>query len=203
MNTRISSTYNKLSTKVHISPLSELLPLALKLALELKDLDFEKWIHLEYEGYFNTNPYLTSEIKVPKYRIVVGNYLDIYARLINVQNPKFNFINEYRLRHGVAELENLSKNEQFITISDPDLMDFVNKNLNINALCFRFSPSCIQDVLSSIRARLIDNLSKIKIKYDIKITSSTEITNRWTRDNKIGVIVGIIGVIVAIVLANK
>ena len=206
LDAKISSVYNELNTKIHTSPLSELLPLALKLAVELKDSNFEKWLHLEYEGYFNTNPYLTNDIEVPKYRIVVGNYFDTYGRLINIQNPKLTFINEYRLRNGIAELENLSKKGSFIHIYDSNLMELINKNLHINAFRFSFSPSCIQDVLSSVRSRLINNLDKIKIKYNLKITSPTKGTNKWTHDSKIGcisVIVAIISIVVSIILAKK
>lgn len=188
----IVSTYNELNKNINTSPLSELLPLALKLSIELNANDFTKWLRLEYEGYFNTNTHISSDIIVPEYRTIVGNYVDSYGHLIRVQDPKLSFINEYRLRHGVAELETLIKHDEFINIQDNDLLATLNNNFHVDAYCFKFSPSCVQAILSSIRAKLIDYLSEIQISYDLKPKLVSNNKPKWTRDNKIGCITAII-----------
>ena len=105
MNKSSLTFYQDLLGQTNTAPLSQTMPIALRLARELKQTDFEKWLRLEIGGYFNTNSALTDDIKVPEYRNVAGQHLDKYGRPIAVSS-KLQFVNSVPLRNGIDELEN-------------------------------------------------------------------------------------------------
>lgn len=207
MDNKIISIYTELNNKISTAPLSELLPLALKLSIELHEDKLTQWIYLEYEGYLNTNKYLTSEVIVPEYRTVVGNYYDSFNRLIPIMDPNLRFINEYRLRNGVSELEELAKNKKLTAIQDLDCLSLIYEYLHIKAFCYAFSNTYIHGILTSIRTKLIEEIHNIETIHKLEPIHINKNLSNWTRDNKlalIGIIVavifGIIGIVVSIIL---
>ena len=85
---------------------SEILPKTLTLSKILEDKAFEKWVLLESSGYFNTNPALTKEVKVPEYRKVAGQYHDLHDRpLIFGDAEMAQIVNNYSIRESIAELD--------------------------------------------------------------------------------------------------
>lgn len=85
--------YDQLMKSIEELPLGKALQKTLRVAQELKDNVFEKWIRLELHGYWNTNSALTEEVVVPEYRTVAGYYTDDYGRQLILSDPKAGFIN--------------------------------------------------------------------------------------------------------------
>ena len=107
-----SKIYKQLVSKASSAPLSELFPLVLQIAKVIQRKDLEKWALLEFNGYFNTNPALTKDVIVPKYRTVPGQRKDEFGRPLILEDQELSFINEDRLRQGVSELEQLAKSQK-------------------------------------------------------------------------------------------
>jgi uncharacterized protein (TIGR02391 family) len=142
--------------------LSEIFPSALIFSKELKDKDLEKWLQLEMNGYIRPNPALTADVVVPEYRTVPGQYYDIYGRPLVLSDPKMSFVNEYRLRHGVVELEKFAEYKDFIAIQDSHFIDGIKKHLKVNVYSFKFSPDAILGILDAIKTNLINKIIAIK-----------------------------------------
>jgi len=154
--------YNEILQNLRISKnLSKILPSAFILSKKIEDKELEKWMQLEMSGYFNSNPALTEEVIVPEYRIVPGQYYDIYRRPLIISDPKLRFVNEYRLRHGISELEKLSRSSKLLTIQDPSFLKLIKENLNVEVHSFSFSSTSIIGILDAIKTNLINKLSKI------------------------------------------
>ena len=141
--------------------LSKLLPSVLIIAKKLGDKGLEKWTLLELNGYFSHNEALTKEVEVPEYRTVPGQYHDIHDRPLIVQDPKLHFVNEYRLRHGVSELEKLQKSEDFLSFKDQKFIGLIKDHLGVKVHSFSFSPTSIIGILDGIRTALINKLMAI------------------------------------------
>jgi len=156
--------------------LSEIFPSALILSNTVKDKELEKWIQLEMNGYFNSNPALTEDVVVPEYRIVPGQYHDIYERPLIISDPKMRFVNEYRLRHGALELEKLAESKDFISIQDPSFIDMIRKNLKVDVFSFKFSPNAVLGVLNAIRTDLIKKILNITPQFEIKNNQKLNMT---------------------------
>ena len=135
--------------------LSAVLPKVLTVAKQLNDKDFEKWILLETSGYFNTNPALTDEVKVPDYRKVPGQYHDKYGRPLIIDDPVLFQINNYPIREGVAELEDISKKDGLLSFRNPVAMETLKNSLGVEVDTFAFSANSLKAVINEIRSRLI------------------------------------------------
>lgn len=135
--------------------LSAVLPKVLTVAKQLNDKDFEKWILLETSGYFNTNPALTDEVKVPDYRKVPGQYYDKYGRPLIIDDPILFQINNYPIREGVAELEDNSKKDGLLSFRNPVAMKMLKNSLGVEFDTFSFSANSLKAVINEIRSRLI------------------------------------------------
>jgi len=142
------------------------LPIALRLAQQLENEEFEKWIRLELHGYFNSNPVITEDVVVPKYRTVAGQHSDDFGRPIVITNSELSFVNETRLRFSVAELEQMVSKSEQISTRDPVMTEIIKENLNVVVTIFTFSTKQIPGILSSIKTRLSDYLIEIKPKIE-------------------------------------
>lgn len=91
--------------KIDKRPLSEIFPTVIRMAKSSGNPNLEKWSRLELHGYWNTNEALTDEVVVPEYRTVPGQWLDDFGRVLLIDQPGLEFLNEMRLRQGVLELE--------------------------------------------------------------------------------------------------
>jgi len=162
MNGSVVSLYNDLITTAASAPLNELLLSTLRLAQELGNKELENWVRLEVDGYFDTNPALTEDVIVPKYRTVVGQHSDEFGRPLIIKDPKLGFINENRLRFGVAELEKIANRSEPLTFRDPHLTELIREHLKVEVSRYSFSPIAVSGVLSGIRSKLLDWLNKIR-----------------------------------------
>lgn len=135
--------------------LSAVLPKVLTVAKQLDDKNFEKWILLEISGYFNTNPALTDEVKVPEYRKVPGQYHDKYGRPLIIEDPFLFHVNNYPIREGVAELEDNSKKDGFLSFRNPFAMETLKQYLGVEVDTFVFSANSLKAVINVIKSRLI------------------------------------------------
>src|SRR5437870_1788745 len=128
---RRSMLYRELRAKASTAPLDELLQSLVLLAGEVNDKEVEKWAKLELGGYLRENPEMNKDTVVPEYRTVVGLWHDRYGRPLVIDNPKLQFVNPYRLRNGVAELEQLSQENGPHTLLDPDRAELFQKELSV------------------------------------------------------------------------
>ena len=152
------SRYEELIATVDALELSKLLPKVLRISQELHDSEFEKWIRLELHGYWDTNPALTNDTIVPKYRTVVGYYTDDYGRPLIIKDHRLAFVNEIRLRFGVVEMEGIIGAQGPLTLMDSGLTDLINKNFEVHVTTFNFYPNQINAVMMAIRTELSDRL---------------------------------------------
>jgi uncharacterized protein (TIGR02391 family) len=154
--------YRRILQNAPHAPLSEVIPELLILAQETERSEVAKWAGLELGGYFRGNSALTKEVVVPEYRIVVGQYSDRYGRPLVITDSRLAFVNEYRLRFSVPELERMENRSGLLTIDDPTFTDMIRDKLNVEVHQFCFSPSCVSGVLSGIRARFIEMLQDVR-----------------------------------------
>ena len=91
-------------------PLSQVLPKTLQLSQLLDLQDLEHWSRMELYGY-NQEGGMTEQDIVPEYREVNGRYMDIYDRMLQVPS-NIDFVNGYRFRYGVRQLEELAQKEK-------------------------------------------------------------------------------------------
>ncbi len=153
------SAFEHLSTLAEGGPLSKSLPSALRIATEIEDDDFASWIRLELMGYFSDNPAMKKETIVPEYRSVPGQWSDDFGRVLVLDDPRLEFVNEIRLRHGVAELEGIATSTGMLAMRVTDLTELIRNNLNVNVTTFHLGPSSVSQVLTNIKMHLLDRLA--------------------------------------------
>jgi uncharacterized protein (TIGR02391 family) len=170
---RILKLVEEILDKFSETDLSSLMSKALIVSKIIEDKEFEKWILLETSGYFNTNPALTQETKVPDYRRLPGQYHDKYGRPLIIEDPDlFQIISNYPVREGVAELEGFAKMNQMLTFRNPKTTLFIKEKLNVEVDTFTFSSNSTISVISEIRNQLI---SKLIEKRQILVPNTNEI----------------------------
>lgn len=160
----MKSQYDQLIKTIEELPLSKSLPKALRIAQEIEDIEFEKWIRLELHGYWNTNSALTEEVVVPEYRTVAGYYTDDYGRQLVISDPKFGFVNETRLRFGVIEMEGMIGARGPLAFRAPQFSEIIRETSGVEVTTFNFSPATVPAVLETIRTELSDRLISRKDK---------------------------------------
>ena len=150
--------YKSLLSKSKTEKLSEILPDFNYLAEKLSEKEMKKWGELEYNGYFNSNPIMDEKTEVPEYRTVPGVFKDFSDRPLYIEDPDLAFVNTIRLRQGIAELEDLSEKNGVLEIFDSNLTELIQKYLKVKVHKFTFSSSSVKSILSSVRAKFINNL---------------------------------------------
>ena len=158
--------YRKLAQNASIAPLSELIAELLILAQEDGPSEVAKWAALELGSYFRGNSAVTDEVVVPEYRTVAGQYSDQYGRPLVITDSRLAFVNEYRLRYSVSELEKMENRSGLLAVADPKFIEMIRDKLNVEVHQFCFSPSCISGVLSGIRARFIEVLREARPQWN-------------------------------------
>lgn len=161
--------YRKILQDAPRAPLSGLIPELLILAQEADCSAVAKWATLELGGYFRGSSALTNDVVVPEYRTVVGQYSDRYGRPLVITDSRLHFVNEYRLRYSVPELEKMENHSGLLVIDDPTFNEMIRDKLNVEVHQFSFSPSCVSGVLSGIRARFIEILKEVRPQSNIVI----------------------------------
>jgi hypothetical protein len=164
---------------VEKQPLSQSLPVALRIAASIADEELTSWIKLELMGYLADNPEMKEDTIVPEYRAVPGLWYDDFGRVLALDDPDLSFINEFRLRHGVAELEGVAAGTNPLVIRPAEFSEIIRNNLNVEVSVFKFRPSSVSQVLTNIKVRLIDRLAiqreKISAIPNIQVPQETEI----------------------------
>ncbi|MDA3838287.1 MAG: hypothetical protein PF574_04820, partial [Candidatus Delongbacteria bacterium] len=148
----------------HEKPLSQVLPRALQLSQLLSLSDFEHWVRMELLGYTQEGG-MTEQDTVPEYREITGRYMDNYNRMLQVQTDN-DFVNGYRFRYGVRQLEEFAKKEKMQNIRDEGFIEILRRELNVDVCRFCFSPTEIVGVLDRIRNHLIEKINNIKLNVD-------------------------------------
>lgn len=143
-------------------PLSKVLPLALQLSQILGSLDLEHWVRLELFGYTQEGG-MTEQDTVPEYREITGFYMDRHNQMLHVP-PDLDFVNGYRFRYGVRQLEELAKKEKMQNIRDEGRIELLRRELDVDVYRFCFSPTEIVGVLDRIRNHLIEKVNNIQLK---------------------------------------
>lgn len=172
MNKQSSLLYKELLESTNSAPLSQTMPMSLRLAREFKIADFEKWLRLEIGGYFKDNPAMTTDVKVPEYRNVVGQHFDKYGRPFIV-HPNAEFVNNIPLRNGIDELEKMAAGTEMLTMQNPLSIQMLREMFNVDVYAFQFSPLQITGILGSIRLRLSDWLYDVQRSHP-SVTSELE-----------------------------
>lgn len=173
-NKRISRLIDRLSER----PLSASMAQARKLAVQLGEAEFDRWLRLELYGYYNTNPALREEDVVPEYRGIAGQLTDEYGNTLVMSDPKAQFLNEDRLRFGVEELEQLQRKTTQLSYRDPHRAELIKKYLDVDITRFSFNPTQVAGILANIRGELQDRLmalgSSISLATDQQATDISE-----------------------------
>jgi hypothetical protein len=158
-----ANLHRQLREKVATSPLSEVLPQLLMLAKDLQHEELERWVQLELRGYLATNPAMTEEIVVPEYRGVTGLWHNDMGQPLMIRDAELSrTINSYRLRNGVAELEEISKANKILSALDQSFPPLIQQHLKVDVSHFQFYSREVAGVLAEIRSRAIEWLSDVK-----------------------------------------
>lgn len=155
--------------------LSVLLTKALTIAKQTGDAELEQWIRLEMSGYFDTNSALTSDVRVPNYRRVPGQYHDLYGRPLIINDPDlFQIVNNYYIREGVAELEKLSQKDKLLSFRNPHVNKMINEKFDVDVDSFSYSSNSLISVLTEIRNTLIGKLVEIQEAMANEMSGNTD-----------------------------
>lgn len=154
--------FEELINKLDSEPLTKVIPIALRVAQTTNNSDFEKWLKLELNGYFNTNPAMTDEIEVPEYRTITGQHYDDMGRRLEVGQSNLNFVNTTRLRYSTVELENMIEKGGNFSIRDPFMCEMIKDNLGAEVTQFSFHSAQIASILTAIKTELSDRLMALR-----------------------------------------
>ena len=146
--------FEELIKKLDSEPLSKVLPIALRVAQEINKTDFEKWIKLELNGYFNTNPAMSDGVEVPEYRTITGQHYDDLGRRLEVGQSNLNFVNTTRIRYSTVELENMIEKGGEFSVRDPFMCEMIKDNLKVEVTQFSFPSAQIVSILTAIKTEL-------------------------------------------------
>ena len=172
MKLRITFNYYELIELIDKVSLSKSLSKILRVSQEINDNELEKWIRLELHGYWNTNPALTEDVVVSKYRTVTGYYTDDFGRILSITNSDLQFVNEIRLRFGVVELEGYLGAKGPLVFQPLDNIKLVNENLKVNVSYYNIYPNQINSILEQIKTELSDRIVARKNKFDVRTHGS-------------------------------
>lgn len=156
----VSSSLGWIRNNIHSLDLSRLFPHVIQMAKKTKNVELEKWARLELQGYYSENGMLENDI-VPSYRTVPGQHENEHGHPFVISDPKLGFINETRLRNGIKELEELSKESKMVFIREPFAIKTLREHLGVEVTRFSFSTRSVLNVLDGIRMKLLDKLDDL------------------------------------------
>ena len=159
INTKTAKLYQELLDKTSYASLSQTLPLALRLARELGDAAFEKWVSLEKDGY--------GDVPVPTYRCVGRVLIDHDRHVIPVGNNAPKTIELCILPFGVAQLEQAASSSEPLILQIRDDEMEILRRVYTTGTVFRsvISPIEVTGVLSDIKSELSKWLDKIELAH--------------------------------------
>ena len=164
----IANKYEQLMRRVESDEaLSTVLSSALRLARENEAHALSSWVELELMGYKFGTPSMTGEVVVPEYRTVNGQWYDAFGRQFLVTDPNLAFVNEIRLRDGVAEIERYVTVKGELALPMPDFAEILKRELNVEVYWFRYAPAAIAPILARIRSQLVQWLISCRSQLEI------------------------------------
>ncbi len=117
---------------------------------------------------------MTEGDVVPEYREVTGRYMDKYNRMLEIQDPDLYFVNGYRFRVGVRQLEELARKDKMQNIRDEDIIELMRRELNVEISQFCFSPIEVVGLLDHIRNRLLEKINLVELSQRLTNEQSNE-----------------------------
>jgi hypothetical protein len=144
-------------------PLSQVLPRALQLAQLAGDRDLEHWVRMEMYGY-TPDGGMTEQDTVPEYREITGRYLDQYGRMLSIDDARLAFVNTYRFRHGVRQLEELANRAEMQNLRDEQFIGLIRETLHVDVHRFSFSPVEVTGVLDRVRNLLLEKVNSTAVQ---------------------------------------
>ena len=153
------SSFEHLLGIVEEHPLSRSLPRVLTVATTIGAQDLADWVKLELMGYYAENPAMTDDVVIPEYRGIAGNWYDDFGRMLLLDDPKLHFVNEIRLRQGVAELEGYATASGPLHTRELSNAAIIRETLKVPVTAFQFDANSIRQVLTNIRVHLLDKLA--------------------------------------------
>jgi hypothetical protein len=110
-------------------------------------------------GYLAGNPAMNDDTVVPEYRAVPGQWYDDYDRPLVLDDPNLKFIDEFRLRQGVAELQGLATATSLLSVRPMRFPELIRRELDVEVSVFKFHPASVNQVLANIKLQLLDQLA--------------------------------------------
>ena len=150
--------FESLLATVEERPLSRSLPTVLSVAGSIGATELASWAKLELMGYFASNPAMRDDVVVPIYRTVVGSWYDDYGRMLVLPQADLSFMDELRLRQGVAELEGLATATGPLAVRARDHAALIGEALKVEVTTFEFEARSVAQVLTNIKVQLLDQL---------------------------------------------
>jgi len=166
----------ELISKLDSEPLSKVL--AVRFAQAINNADFEKWLKLELNGYFNTNPVMSDGVEVPEYRTITGEHYDDIGRRLELGQSNLNFVNTTRIRYSTVELENMLEKGGTFSIRDPFMCEMIKDMLKIDVTQFSFHSGQIASILTAIKTKLSDRLMALRNNIEKSSVSMNDSNNK-------------------------
>jgi hypothetical protein len=98
---------------------------------------------------------------VPEYRELAGQYYDEHNRPLRAA-ANLHFVNCYRLRYGVATLEEFARKAEMQNIVDPGMIELIQEELKVRVVRFCLSPLAVSDVVNTIRNHTLDKVRELE-----------------------------------------
>lgn len=117
---------------------------------------------------------MISGVIVPAFRTVVGRHFTFTGDCLQLP-PKFQLVNETRLREGVETLEEIRRSRQVVALHDPNTIPLIKENLNVDVYSFRFDDVAITGVLVAMRSELLRRVELIEPEKKIVVDKQEEI----------------------------
>lgn len=152
---------NALMKELVKKDLGEAIPAILNLILGRDFDDIERWLKLELNGYWDSNPALRDADEVPKYRQIFGQHYDNFGRPFVISQSELQFVNTTRARWGVIELEQMCKKGGNYSIQDPNMIKLIRDFFGVEVARFTFNAQQLSSVLSTIRTELVERAEPI------------------------------------------
>jgi hypothetical protein len=161
MGARVNG-FERLQRIVEESPLSRSMPAVLSAATLIDCDELAAWTRLELIGYYSDNPAMTDAVVVPEYRAVAGNWYDDFGRMFLIDDANLNFVNQLRLRQGVAELEGFATATGPLAVREIDIAAIIRETLKVNVTTFEFPVQGVSQVLANIKVHALDRIAAEK-----------------------------------------
>ncbi|MGE0568701.1 MAG: TIR domain-containing protein [Bacteroidia bacterium] len=147
--------YNSILDNINSRPLSETFIDIIKFTKSKENIDLQRWVKLEANGYIDTNSAFRGD-DVPDYRKVAGQYCDTYGRPLTFEDPALEFFNHYPIRNAIVELEEYAKAKSLVQLKDMKYINYINNKFNVDVVTYEFDPKQIFGILNAIKSEVLE-----------------------------------------------